>query len=203
MTDSIKDSQLNYCNSESIDLTPSCDFNDLNILSSQKIERNTEETIYKCQKCDGLWKKSVDTYKREIWLKVGENSDQKYFERNQVDFQKKQLNHFPLTFFNFSEAIKNGMILNCNMLGSIDNYHGLSCAPKNLRMLKEVSSNEAMGHHIKIDIFQCESCGTYYKIREEYDSHKGTNFICIKLNERKELLFGEVLEFNENEIKSS
>jgi hypothetical protein len=209
MTDNIKDSPFNYCDSASNDV-PSCDFNDLTPISFQKNEReadtrysylNTEERVYQCLKCHGFWKNSVDMYNREIWLKVGENSDQKYIERNQEDFQNKKLNHFPLTFFRITEALKHGMVLNCGVLGSIDNYHGLSCAPKNLREIKKVSFNEAIGNHVKIDIFKCKSCGTYYKIREEYDSHHGTNLVCIQLNERKELLFGEVLEFKQNEIE--
>lgn len=198
-----------YCSQDAIELTVSCATEKLKKLSYKKVERakgekysylNTEEEIYQCEECKGFWKKSFDNLKREIWLKIGEISDQKYFERNQDDFKEKQLNNFPLTFFNLSEAIECGLELECGRFKKIDNFHGLSCVPKNLTKIKDVSFIEAIGNHVKIEIYQCSKCSTYYKIREEYDSHHGINKICIKLNDKIELLFGETLEFTESEL---
>jgi hypothetical protein len=192
-----------------VELSISCATENLKKLSHKKQERatgekysylNTEEEIYQCNECKGFWKKAFDNINREIWLKLGEISDLKYFERNQKDFKEKQLNSFPLTFFNFSEAIECGLEIECGRFNRIDNFHGLSCVPKNLIKIKEVSNIEAIGNHVKIDIYQCSKCSTYYKVREEYDSHHGVNKICVKINERIELLFGEILEFKESEL---
>jgi hypothetical protein len=201
-----------YCSQDAIELSVSCAPEKLKKISYTKVERakgekysylNTEEEIYQCDECKGFWKKSYDNLNREIWLKIGEVSDQKYFDRNQEDFKEKQLNNFPLTFFNLSEAIECGLELECGRFKKIDNFHGLSCVQKNLTKIKDVSFIEAIGNHVKIEIYQCSKCSTYYKIREEYDSHHGINNICIKINERVDLLFGEILEFKESEITES
>ncbi|MCA6435469.1 MAG: hypothetical protein IM592_03245 [Bacteroidetes bacterium] len=198
-----------YCSHDAIELNVSCESEKLKKLSYKKVVRanaekysylNTEEEIYQCEECKGFWKKSCDAFNREIWLRIGEVSDQKYFERNQEDFKEKQLNSFPLTFFNLSEAIECGLDLECGRFNKIDNFRGLSCVTKNLTKIKDISFNEAIGNHVKIEIYQCSKCSTYYKIREEYDSHHGVNKICIKLNESVELFFGEILEFKESEL---
>ena len=130
-----------YCSQDALELNVSCEPEKLKKLSYKKVERskgetysylNTEEEIYQCEECKGFWKKSYDNLNREIWLKIGEISDQKYFERNKVDFKEKQLNSFPLTFFNLSEAIECGLELECGRFKKIDNFHGLSCGPNNL-----------------------------------------------------------------------
>lgn len=201
-----------YCSQDAIEFNVSCETEKLKKLSYKKVERakgenysylNTEEEIYQCDECKGFWKRSYDNLNREIWLKIGEVSDQKYFERNQEDFKEKQLNNFPLTFFNLSEAIECGLELECGRFKKIDNFHGLSCVPKNLTKIKDVSFIEAIGNHVKIEIYQCSKCSTYYKIREEYDSHHGVNKICVRINEQIDLLFGEILEFKESELSET
>lgn len=198
-----------YCSQDAIELNVSCAPEKLKKLNHKKVERakgekysylNTDEEIYQCDECKGFWKRSHDAINREIWLKIGEISDQKYFDRNQEDFKAKQLNSFPLTFFNLSEAIECGLEVECGRFEKIDNFHGLSCVPKYLIKIRDVSFVEAIGNYVKTGIYQCSRCSTYYKIREEYDSHHGINKICIKLNERIDLMFGETFEFKESEL---
>jgi hypothetical protein len=201
-----------YCTQDAVEINLSCENTKIKKLSSNLKERargkefsylNTVEEIYQCDECAGYWKRAYNNSGREVWLKIGEVSDQKYFERNLEDFKIKKLNNFPLTFFNVSEAIECGLVLECGRFNRIDNYFGLSCSPKHLSKIKDVSSVETIGNHIKIGIYQCLKCSTYYKIREEYDSHHGFNNTCIRLNEKAEIGNGEIFEFLESDLLNS
>jgi hypothetical protein len=176
-----------YCSQSSKEPELSCNEENLKRLSHNKIIRensaaykhlNTEEEIYQCENCNNFWKKAFDIYSREVWLKVGENSDQKYFDRNQSDFKEKKLSSFPLTQFSLKEAIQYGLKIECGQFSNIDNYFGLSCSPSGLTHVKNLSTTEQVGYPIKVDIYKCSTCNKLYKIEEEYDSHKGTRFTC-------------------------
>jgi hypothetical protein len=180
-----------YCSQSATDLSLTCKKEYLIELDRKEIIRSTSEehayqnsveTIYRCKICDGFWKLSIDYYKRERWLKIGENTDQKYFESNNTDYNEKKWKS-TLVFFHIAEAIKNGMELKCGQLNNIDNYYGLTCNPINLKTIKEISFDGNMGNYIRVDIFQCEKCKRYYKISEENDSHHGISRGCTKLNE--------------------
>jgi hypothetical protein len=56
-----------------------------------------------------------------------------------------------------------GLEVACGRLKSIDNYYGLSCPPANLQLYRHISFDEAIGYHIKVDVFQCRKCETVYR----------------------------------------
>jgi hypothetical protein len=171
---------FDYCSQSGTDHYLSCDVMNLIKLGEHNTDRNTKENFHKCTKCSGYWKSSLDQYNREIWLKIGEISDQKYLTVNQNDYHDKQWTSFPLTFFNVSEAISYGLKYDCGRLSKIDNYHGMSCDPLNLSKVKSISEVEAIGNSLTIDIFKCTVCATQYEIKEEFDSHHGVNKVCVK-----------------------
>lgn len=176
-----------YCSQGSTESGLSCNEKNLRRLSYNKLIRetkedyaylNTEEEIHQCEECNNYWKKAIDIYSRVIWLKVGENSDQKYFDRNQTDYKEKQFTSFPLTQFTIKEALQEGLKIECGQFSNIDNYFGLSCSPLTLKHVKNISTPEQVGYPRKVDIYKCSNCNQLYEIEEEYDSHKGTKFTC-------------------------
>lgn len=122
----------------------------------------------------GLLKKCI--FKDQIeWLEVGENTYMKRLEKLDI--------HFPLVFFTAVEAKKYGFIIPCNYKSEIFSYHGLTCDPENLKLLELVSMDEAIGHHLKVEKYECPNCKEKWLIDEEYDSHHGYNRKCSKLKE--------------------
>jgi hypothetical protein len=189
---------FHYCSQDSSRKDCSCDVSLLEKLSSAETNRGIQETIYKCPTCKGFWKYGTNG-KSAIWLKIGEISDKKYMEEN-IRANLKREKYFPLTFFFIQEAAAAGLEVKCGSLKKIDNYYGLSCLPINLELIRKVKFHDTGGFYIKIDIFKCKQCNTYYKIIEEYDSHHGSNYACMKLNETMEFYGGEIIEFKEEEI---
>lgn len=143
----------------------------------------------------------------EIWYKW----EKRNLVKNRGDFRKKihggkhpgqfkKRKIFSPHFFFIQEAAAAGLEVKCGSLKKIDNYYGLSCLPINLELIRKVKFHDTGGFYIKIDIFKCKQCNTYYKIIEEYDSHHGSNYACMKLNETMEFYGGEIIEFKEEEI---
>jgi hypothetical protein len=107
------------------------------------------------------------------WLKVGENTHNKRLDKLNI--------HFPLVLFTAIEAKKYGFEIPCNYEGEIHSYYGLSCDPEKLCLTKKISFSEAIGHHMRVDEFKCPECNQKWLIEEEYDSHRGTNRKCKKI----------------------
>ncbi|MES2410758.1 MAG: hypothetical protein V4535_04870 [Bacteroidota bacterium] len=110
-------------------------------------------------------------YKDEIeFLKIGESTHSK--KLNKLDI------YFPLVFFDALEAKKYGLKIECNSKYKFNSYFNLTCDPENLITVENILFQEAIGHHLKIDIKKCLSCSTIWKVTEEYDSHHGNNIQC-------------------------
>lgn len=125
--------------------------------------------IYKDIKNETFLKKCI--FKEEIeFLKIGESTYSKRLGK--LD------SYYPLVFFDALEAKKYGLKIECNSKYKFHSYFNLTCDPENLITLENVLFEDAIGHHLKIDIKQCSSCCTKWKISEEYDSHHGNNIQC-------------------------
>lgn len=127
-------------------------------------------TIY--EQKDGTYILKVE-YKGEIqWIPTGYATDF-YDKEKDWTFQES---------FNIMTAIRYGYKVPCDYESSITYYKGLTCDPTSLEHIKNIGGDGASFAYWKEDIFKCPKCGKIWKIREEYDSHKGTWHNCYQLD---------------------
>ena len=157
----------NYCNSvvtKGLNLT--CNKSDLKKIDSYTL-RNNEfiVDIFICEKCNGLWKKTL--FNNEIkWLKVGDVtvSQNEYIPYGSVGY-------YPTEYFEIEEAYNYDNSIFCGSPQETKSYKGLTCSPKTLKFINKIKEIDC--GRLKTEIFICNKCQTKWEITEEFDSQHG------------------------------
>ena len=123
--------------------------------------------IFICQKCNGLWKKTL--FNNFIkWLKVGDVTikQNEYIPFDSVGF-------YPIEYFEIDEAYDYDNSIFCGNPKETKSFSGLTCSPKTLNLIEKTNEEEVIGWKTKTEIFVCSKCLTKWEITEEFDSHHG------------------------------
>lgn len=152
-----------YCTSPNKeDFKPDCEEKSLNLIDFFSIkEDDVEVFIYKCEKCNRLYK-CISFQGEKRYIKMGEMSIKR-------DEYASFMTKFPIVYFEKREAYYYDNSLFCGNPTETKGYKQLTCSFKTLEIVKNIFVDD----FLKEQIYRCKKCNTFWFLREEYDSHHG------------------------------
>lgn len=161
---------MSYCKKmEHSDFEPECEESSLDLIDTYSVREGSADILmYKCTKCNRLWK-CVSFEGERRFLKMGEISIKR---EEYVRFATK----YPIIYFENEEAYYYDNSLFCGNPIETKKYKNLTCSPKTLNLVKRICFEDAGATYLKEEIYKCRKCGTLWKLKEGYDSHHGFSF---------------------------